>query len=180
MYWRIGSAYRKRSREKNRAAMREVVRRGAPPGLLAFDGEVAVGWCQLTSRDDLPWLETSWLLRRVDDVPVWSISCFYVRRGYRKQGVMSVLIAAALKAAKRAKAPALEAYPVDKDEPKSTSNLFTGTASSFARAGFKTVARPLPHRPIMRHDLKAISPASKSKEAEEGAGANAGIRHASC
>ena len=135
--------------------MREVVRRGAPPGLLAFDGEVAVGWCQLTPRDDLPWLETSWLLKRVDDVPVWSISCFYVRRGYRKQGVMSVLIAAALKAAKRAKAPALEAYPIDADETPSASG--TGYASTFARAGFKTVARRTPPRPMMRHDLKAIA-----------------------
>ena len=180
MWGRIGSAYRKRPREKNKVAFREVVKRGPPPGLLAFDGDVAVGWCQLTPRDALPWLDRTWRLKRVDDVPVWSLSCLYVRKGYRRQGVTSALIAAALKAAKRAKAPALEAYPVDKDEPKSTSNLFTGTASSFARAGFKTVARPLPHRPIMRHDLKAISPASKSKEAEEGAGANAGIRHASC
>ena len=38
----------------------------------------------------------------------------YVRRGYRRQGIMSALIAAALKAAKRDKTPALEAYPVDK------------------------------------------------------------------
>jgi GNAT superfamily N-acetyltransferase len=43
-------------------------------------------------------------------VPVWSLSCFYVRKGYRNRGVTSALIAAALKAAKRAKAPALEAY----------------------------------------------------------------------
>lgn len=80
-----------------------------------------------------------------------------VRKGYRKQGVMSALIVAALKAAKRAKAPALEAYPVDTDAPKRTSNLFTGAASTFARAGFKTVARHVPHRPMMRHDLKAIA-----------------------
>ena len=51
MYWRIGSAYRKRPREKNKAAFREVVKHGPPPGLLAFDGDVAVGWCQLTPRD---------------------------------------------------------------------------------------------------------------------------------
>ena len=44
MYWRIGSAYRKRPREQNRAALREVVKRGPPPGLLALDGDVAVGW----------------------------------------------------------------------------------------------------------------------------------------
>ena len=157
MYWRIGSAYRKRPREKNKAAFRELVRRGPPPGLLAFDGDVSVGWCQLTPRSALPWLDGAWTLAPVDDVPVWSISCFYVRRGYRKQGVMSVLIAAALKAARRAKAPALEAYPVDTDQPRSTANLFTGTASTFARAGFKSMARRVPHRPMMRHDLKATA-----------------------
>ncbi len=54
MYWRIGSAYRRNSFESNRAAFCEVVTRGPPPGLLAFDGEVAVGWCQLTPRDALP------------------------------------------------------------------------------------------------------------------------------
>jgi GNAT superfamily N-acetyltransferase len=157
MYWRIGSAYHKRPREKNRAAFRQVVKRGPPPGLLAFDGDVAVGWCQLTPRDSLPWLDGARLLTRVDDARVWSISCFYVRRGYRRQGVTSSLIAAALKAAKRAKAPALEAYPVDTDQPKGTSNLFSGTASAFVRAGFKTVARRAPHRPIMRHDLEKAS-----------------------
>jgi len=155
MWGRIGSAYRKRPREKNKAAFREVVKRGPPPGLLAFDGDVAVGWCQLTPRAALPWLDRTWRLKRVDDVPVWSLSCFYVRKGYRNQGVTSALIAAALKAAKRAKAPALEAYPLDADETPSASG--TGYASTFARAGFKTVARRVPPRPIMRHDLKATA-----------------------
>jgi GNAT superfamily N-acetyltransferase len=158
MYWRIGGAYHDRPREKNKVAFRRIVKRGPPPGLLAFAGEVAVGWCQMTPRDALPHLDRARLLKRVDDLPVWSLSCFYVRRGYRKQGVTSQLIAAALKAAKRAKAHALEAYPVDTDQPESSSNLYTGTASTFARAGFKAVARRAPHRPIMRHDLKRIRP----------------------
>lgn len=131
-FWRIGSAYCKRPREQNKAAFREVVKRGPPPGLLAFDGDVAVSWCQLTPRDTLPWLDRAWRLKRVDDVPVWSLSCFYVRKGYRKRGLTSALIAAALKAAKRAKEPALEAYPLDADLTPSASG--TGYASTFARA----------------------------------------------
>lgn len=154
MYWRVGSLYHKRPRQKNKSAFRGVVKRGPPPGLLAFDGDLAVGWCQLTPRDALPWLNRSRLLKPIDDVPVWSLSCFYVRRGYRKRGVMSALIDAAVNAAKRAGAPALEAYPVDTDAPQSTSNAFTGIASTFARAGFKTVACRAASRPIMRHDLK--------------------------
>jgi GNAT superfamily N-acetyltransferase len=155
MYWRIGNAYRQRPSTQNKAAFRAVVKHGPPPGLLAFDGELAVGWCQLTSRDALPWLERAWRLERVDDVPVWSLSCFYVRKGYRRRGVTAALIAAAVKAAERAKAPALEAYPLDAEKTPSASG--TGFASTFERAGFKTVARHVPPRPIMRHDLKPIA-----------------------
>lgn len=158
MYWRIGSAYHKREREKNRDAFQAIVMRGPPPGLLAFDGERAVGWCQLTPRENLPWLMRARFFERVDDLAVWSISCFYIRRGYRKQGVMSALIAEALKTAKRASAPALEAYPVDTEQPESSSNVFTGTALAFTRAGFKPVARRVASRPIMRHDLRDIEP----------------------
>src|SRR5512145_1880443 len=113
MYWRIGSAYRGRPAEENKKAFRTLVKRGPPPGLLAFDGDTAVGWCQLTPRDALPGLDRAQLFRPVDEVPVWSLSCFYVRRSHRKRGVMAALIAAAVKAARRAKAPALEAYPVE-------------------------------------------------------------------
>src|SRR6266550_2285035 len=153
MYWRIGRAYRKRPHEENRAAFREVVKRGPPPGLLAFDGDMAVGWCQLTPRDALPWLDRAWRLKRVDDVPVWSLSCLYVRIGYRRRGITSTLITAALRVAKRAKAPALEVYPFDAAVSPSASS--TGYVSTFARAGFKTVVCRAPARPIMRYDLKA-------------------------
>jgi GNAT superfamily N-acetyltransferase len=157
MYWRLGPEYHRRAREKNRRALRGIVKKGPPPGLLAFDGKRAVGWCQVTPRDDLGWLNRRRPFERVDTLPVWSISCFFVRRGYRRQGVMSALIAAALKATKCAHAPALEAYPVDTGRPGSTANVFTGTALAFRRAGFKTVAPRIPSRPVMRHDLKGIA-----------------------
>jgi GNAT superfamily N-acetyltransferase len=155
MYWRIGATYRKLPRDQNKSAFQEIVKRGPPPGLVAFDGDVAVGWCQLTPRDALPELDRAWRLQRVDQVPVWSISCFYVRVGYRRQGVTSALISAALKVAKRAGAAAVEAYPLDAD--KTPSSSWTGYATTFKRAGFKVVARQVPARPIMRHALKTIA-----------------------
>ena len=153
MYWRIGAGDGRRPAWRNRAEFREIVKRGPAPGLLAFDGQVAVGWCQLTPREALPWLDRTWRLARPDAVPVWSLSCIYVRKGWRKRGVTSALIAAAIEAAKRQRAPALEAYPLDAALTPSASG--TGYASTFARAGFTTVARRVPPRPIMRHDLDA-------------------------
>jgi hypothetical protein len=146
MYWRIGAEYHKRPGEENKAAFRELVKRGPPPGLIAFDGDLAVGWCQITPRDDLPWLERR--IKRVDDTPVWSLSCFYVRIGYRKKGVTAALIAEAVKMAKRSKATVVEAYPLDPDKTPSSSS--TGFVSTFKRAGFKVVSAKVPARPILR------------------------------
>jgi len=154
MYWRIGNAYRKRPRHENKEALLKLVESGPAPGLLAFIDDLAVGWCQLTPRDALPWLDHTWRLKRIDDLPVWSISCLYVRKGYRRQGITSGLIAAALVVAKRAGAPALEAYPLDAKLTPSASG--TGYVSTFERAGFKVVARHVPPRPIMRHNLKNV------------------------
>jgi GNAT superfamily N-acetyltransferase len=153
MYWRIGAAYRKRPPDDNKAAFREVVMTGQQPGLLAFDGDKPVGWCQVTPRDALPFIDRAWRLKRVDDAPVWSLSCLYVRKGYRRRGVTAALITAALDVARQAGAPALEAYPFD--AALSPSATGTGYASTFARLGFTTVARHVAPRPIMRHDLTA-------------------------
>src|SRR5258706_3627633 len=108
MYGRIGNAYRRQPPERNQAAFRAVVERGPPPGLLAFAGDLAVGWCQVTPRDAVPWLDRTWRLKRIDDLAVWSLSCLYVRIGYRRQGITSQLIEAALDVAANPRPPAPE------------------------------------------------------------------------
>lgn len=167
MYWRMGLAYSKRPREENRRAFREVIDAGPPPGILAFDGDLAVGWCQLTPRNDLPWLEQSRVGRRPDDLPVWSLSCFYVRRGYRGQGVALALIAEATRVAKACGACAVEAYPVDTAVPGHTRNVFTGSAKAFHQAGFYIVTHSSPSRPLMRYDLRTRSEESAHQPASD-------------
>ena len=153
MYWRIGGAYNQRPREKNKAAFKAIVKKGPPPGLLAFEGDKVIGWAQLTPRAALPHLDRGRFTQKIDDVPVWSLTCFFVRKGHRGQGVMTALLEAAIDHAKAMKAPALEAYPVKTDTKRSNSGMYTGAASSLTRAGFKTVAVPAPHRPLMRLEL---------------------------
>jgi len=161
MYCRIGRSYRQRSPADNKAEFKAIVMRGPPPGLIAFESKLdplstplAVGWCQVTPRDAVPWLDRIWRLRRVDDLAVWSLSCLYIRKGHRRQGIATALIEAALRAAKHSGAPALEAYPFDAD--KSPSATSTGYVSTFVKAGFVTVACRAPPRPIMRHDLVGV------------------------
>ena len=150
MYWRIGPRYRDRPRQDNQHDLGQLAASGPPPGLLAFSGDIAVGWCELAPRAALGWLARTRYLEPVDDLPVWSVPCFYVRRTHRRQGVMGALIEAAVPVAAAAGAPALEAYPVDTARPAHTRNLFPGVASAFARHGFQVVARRKADRPVMR------------------------------
>jgi hypothetical protein len=45
MYWRIGPRCRDRPRADNKRDLQRLAASGQPPGLLAFDGDLAVGWC---------------------------------------------------------------------------------------------------------------------------------------
>jgi GNAT superfamily N-acetyltransferase len=153
MYWRIGPRYHERPRAENKHDLKQLAASRRPPGLLAFDGDAAVGWCELAPRTDLGWLAHARHLRPVDDLPVWSIPCFYIRRTHRHQGVIGALIEAALPVAASAGAPAVEAYLVDTAVPGHTRNLFPGVASAFAQHGFQVVARRKPDRPVMRRGL---------------------------
>jgi GNAT superfamily N-acetyltransferase len=140
MYWRIGSRYQRRPGAKNRRDFLSVVRAGPAPGLLAFEGERAVGWCQVTPRNDLAFLERAPRLQPLPPGPVWSVSCFYIRRGFRRRGVSEALLTGAVEHARASGAPALEAYPSDVALAKAPQPVYTGVASMFARAGFRRVA----------------------------------------
>jgi GNAT superfamily N-acetyltransferase len=153
MYWRLGPRYKDRPREDNKRELHRLAASNQSPGLLAFDAGRAVGWCELAPRSDLGWLAHAKYLEPVDDLAVWSVPCFYVRRSHRGKGVMAALIVAAVRTAASAGAPALEAYPVDTAATRHTGNLFPGVASAFARHGFDVVARRRPDRPVMRKSL---------------------------
>jgi GNAT superfamily N-acetyltransferase len=154
MYWRIGPGYRDRPPTDNRRDLLQLTASGQPPGLLAFDGDLAVGWCALAPRAELHWLARARYLQPPDDLPVWSLPCFFVRPTYRRRGVMGALIEAAAEEAAAGGALALEAYPVDTAVPGHTRNLFPGVAAAFARHRFQVIARHKPERPVMRRGLR--------------------------
>lgn len=113
-----------------------------PPGLVAFDGDRAVGWVSLGPRADFERIVRSRVIPTIDDRPVWSIVCFAVSSTARGRGVGRALLDAAIDYARDRGAPALEAYPVriGDDEAIHPDAAFTGTLPMFRRAGFEVVA----------------------------------------
>jgi GNAT superfamily N-acetyltransferase len=156
MWWRLKrSEFEKRKGAGNKRAMKRIIASGAVPGLLAYVGEEPIGWCAIAPRDDYPALDRSRILARVDDQPVWSISCLFISRPWRRQGVSTTLIKAAATYARKKGAEIVEGYPhIPKQDRAPDAFIWTGTASAFERAGFKEVARRSEQRPIMRRALR--------------------------
>ena len=150
-WWRLPRAeFVKGKGEPNRLALRRQVEAG-PPGVLAYRGEQAVGWCAVAPRADYPRLARSRTLAAVDEQPVWSISCLFVRRGHRQQGVSEALVRAACAFAAQRGARLVEAYPIDPRGARTPDAFaWTGLLSAYERAGFAEVARRSESRPIVR------------------------------
>lgn len=147
---------RENDRESNKAHMMGRVEAGPPPGLLAFDGDRAIGWMQIGPRADVPeWNNAgraSAPLDRAetDDPGVWAISCFFIRGAARGRGLSHRLVAAGIDHARRSGARVLDACPIDRSKDPRSIGLFVGSTRVFEKAGFEEVAGRKPGRPLMR------------------------------
>jgi GNAT superfamily N-acetyltransferase len=129
-------------------------------GLVAYlDGEPA-GWCAVEPRTAYPRLRTArnpWAGRDEDkdDAGVWAVTCFVTRVGYRRRGVMRSLAAAAVGFARERGARALEGYPIVREPGLryDGGELFVGSDTVFAAAGFTEVSRPTARRAVLRIEL---------------------------
>ncbi len=155
MWWRLSRAeFQKRKGQRNKAAYQRIVENSEAPGVLAYSDGQPVGWCAIAPREQYPLLERSRTLARVDDEAVWSVTCLFVARPFRRAGVSVQLLRAAAAHARSRGAAIVEGYPV---EPRTNSMpdafAWTGLASAFRAAGFREVARRSATRPIMRLEL---------------------------
>jgi len=156
MLWRLKrSEFERGKGQGNKESMRSLVASGEVPGLLAYAAGEPVGWCAVAPREDYPALERSRVLKPIDSQPVWSVSCLFVKKGHRKQGVSVRLLRAAVEYVRAQGGLIVEGYPVEpKAEKVPDVFAWTGLVSAFEQAGFVECARGSPTRPIMRFEIR--------------------------
>lgn len=156
MYWRQTSKeFNQKKGEGNRVALKRLVKGKNQIGIIAYEDKTPVGWIAFAPREEYKRLETSRVLKVIDDKPVWSVVCFFVDKNYRRKGLTVELLNEAGKHAKKNGARILEGYPVDpKTKDYAPVFAYTGLASAFKKAGFTEEARRSETRPVMRKILK--------------------------
>lgn len=126
---------------RRRKAMTKLAQRRRAPGLLAFDGDEAIGWVAIAPRTELTRVEKSRATPRIDKTDVWVIPCVTVRKTARGRGVACALIRAAVEYAFAQGAPAVEAYPRAGAARMRDGNVYFGTEAMFSRAGFRVIRK---------------------------------------
>lgn len=159
-YFRIEPKLREfLSKEERKQLLRQTIEGSFPPGLIAFDAGLPVGWVQVTPRSHVPRWNTSRTVSRPlegddpSDPSLWAISCFFVSSKARGRGLSHDLLKAAVSHARDRGARVVEACPIEKAKHSKSAGLFVGSAAIFARAGFDVVAERKPGRPLMRKVL---------------------------
>jgi GNAT superfamily N-acetyltransferase len=155
--------------EQRRAQLRDQANCDDPAatsttGLVAFlkDREsTPVGWVAVEPRTEYPRLQglpTVWKGRPDEDKrddSVWAITCFVVRKGYRRRGISYALAEAAVGYARANGARVLEGYAMLTQPGREITwgELHVGARQVFAEAGLAEVSRPSVRRAVMRIDF---------------------------
>jgi len=159
-HFRLPPAMRRHNdREGNKEHIRARIAAGPPPGLLALDGEHAVGWMQIGPRHDVPEFNNpgrgSAPLAPADaaDPASWAISCFFLRTRVRGTGLTHRLVSEGLDFARRNGARWVEACPMDQSKSARSIGLFVGSTRVFEKAGFARLLERKRGRPLMRYEF---------------------------
>ena len=153
MAWRLKkSEFELGKGEPNKFSMKSIVYNHEPAGVLAYVDDKPIGWCAVAPREVYKRLESSRVLKKIDDKPVWAITCLFVAKIFRRKGISVELIEGAIEYAKANKANIVEAYPV---VPYSDNVpdvfLWTGIPAAFEAVGFTEILRRSKSKPIMRY-----------------------------
>ena len=87
---------------ERKAHIHDRIAAGPPPGILAYDGDVPVGWVQVGPRLDVPQFNSPRTVARplaedeAKDPSVWAISCLLLTSKLRGSGRSHRLVAAAI------------------------------------------------------------------------------------
>lgn len=131
--------------EANRALKKRYVEAGEAHAALVMDGEEAIAWAEYGTTTELPTIHHRKQYDAEKDAdPDYRITCVFVDRRYRRQGLTEIAIRGALDLIAESGGGVVETYPHDlthQTKKMSASFLYNGTRSLYERLGF-TYVRP--------------------------------------
>ena len=154
-----GESFGRQPIEERAARLRDQTNCGDPAGpttgLVAYLEGEPVGWCAVAPRSSYGGLvrnanQTAWRGRQEDrtDDSIWAVTCLFVSKPHRGQGISAALAGAAVDYARAGGARVVEAYPVT-EKGLIWGEAHPGYITAYEAAGFSEVHRPSKRRAVV-------------------------------
>jgi GNAT superfamily N-acetyltransferase len=138
--------FKDRTEAQNRIQREDLFARGEFDGYVLYADGVAIGWSQVGARDRLTKLCSQYDLK--PSPASHAITCFSIAPAYRGKGISHIFIKEILQDLKSRGIRHVEGFP-----KRNTKDPWTGTESTFAKAGFK-LEKDAPNLPIYGMNLE--------------------------
>lgn len=140
LYFHPDCEGRGESFEGNRLLKKEHVEQGTAHAALVMDGDDAIAWAEYGTPEELPTIHHRKQYEATSTTaPDYRITCVFVDKRHRRQGVTELAITGALDHIAAAGGGTVESYPHDlthQTKKMSSSFLYNGTRRLYERLGF--------------------------------------------
>lgn len=130
------------TREERKAFQKDLVEQNRGHGVFVYDGNTPVAWCQFGPPEEFPRYDRMRAYQKLDlkpdEMPRWRISCLFVDKHRRKEGLSKMALQAALEKIKESGGGIVEAFPLNLE--KRSQPPHTGSVDMYIDEGFQTVA----------------------------------------
>ena len=152
--WCVAFHEANRAAVSRRAHKERLVRANQSHAALAYDGADIVGWSQFGPPAELPARMGGFRKLGVAP-PDWRITCLFVDRDRRREGIGEAALAGALRIIAAKGGGTVDGYPVaTREKPYSSSFLWGGTESMFADVGFRLLGSLGTSKMVMRRVVR--------------------------
>jgi len=143
--------------EWRRAKSKEWVLSGEATGILVYEDDVPVAWCQYGKASEFGVFDRrkDYLALNLTEelLPTWRITCLFVSKDRRNQGLSGKALDAALLEIAKAGGGIVEVFVLK--NPKREKIEFTGSVEMYQRRGFSYVAPIGSTTHLMRRNVEA-------------------------
>lgn len=135
--------YDQMTRDARKAFQQTLVEQGQGSGLLVYDQRAPIAWCQFGPAAALPRYDRGRAYRELaipaELKPQWRISCLFVDKHRRGEGLSRFALQAALTSIRERGGGVIEAFPLD--VPGARYPQYTGSPEMYRQEGFEEVTR---------------------------------------
>jgi GNAT superfamily N-acetyltransferase len=135
--------YDKMAKDERKEFQKELAYQGLGSGILVYDQETPVAWCQVGLAERFPRYERMRAYQELNLpaqlLPRWRISCLFVDKHRRHEGLSTFALHAAVEFVRQHGGGVVEAFPLDILGARALQ--YTGSERMYKKEGFETVAR---------------------------------------